>query len=60
MIEAHFLFGIPYDRIDVLLHPTSIVHGLVRFADGAPARDLDELRDVDRRAREAVETVWAS
>jgi 1-deoxy-D-xylulose-5-phosphate reductoisomerase len=163
VIEAHFLFGVPYSRIEVVVHPTSIVHGLVRFrdgaavahlgypdmrvpisyaltyperaatsvppldliaapleffepdietfrmlalareagerggtfpcafnaanevavaafldgrigfleiaslvedalarADGAPARDLDELREADRRAREAVETVWAS
>ena len=163
VIEAHFLFGLPYDRIEVVVHPTSIVHGVVRFrdgaaiahlgypdmrvpisyaltyperavtpvppldltagpleffepdtetfrmlalareagerggtfpcafnaanevavaafldgrigfleiaslvedalarADGAPARDLDELREADRRAREAVEAVWAS
>ena len=163
VIEAHFLFGLPYNRIEVVVHPTSIVHGLVRFrdgaavahlgypdmrvpisyaltyperaatpvppldltagaleffepdtdtfrllalareagerggtfpclfnaanevavaafldgrigfleiaslvedaldrADGAAARDLDELREADRRAREAVETVWAS
>jgi len=163
VIEAHFLFGLPYSRIEVVVHPTSIVHGLVRFrdgatvahlgypdmrvpisyalsypdraatpvppldltagpleffepdtltfrllalareaaerggtfpcvfnaanevavaaflegrigfleiaslvedalerADGAPARDLAELREADRRAREAVETVWAS
>jgi 1-deoxy-D-xylulose-5-phosphate reductoisomerase len=163
VIEAHFLFGLPYNRIEVVVHPTSIVHGLVRFRDGAavahlgypdmrvpisyaltyperaatavpaldltagpleffepdtdtfrmlalareagerggtfpcafnaanevavaafldgrigfleiaslvedalartdggPARDLDELREADRRAREAVETVWAS
>jgi 1-deoxy-D-xylulose-5-phosphate reductoisomerase len=163
VIEAHFLFGLAYGRIEVVVHPTSIVHGLVRFrdgaavahlgypdmrvpisyaltyperaatsvppldltaapleffepdtdtfrllalardagerggtfpcvfnaanevavaafldgrigfleiaslvedaldrADGAPARDLDELREADRRARESVETVWAS
>ncbi len=35
LIEAHWLFGIPYDRIDVVVHPTSIVHALVRFRDGA-------------------------
>jgi len=35
LIEAHWLFGIPYDRIDVFVHPTSIVHSLVRFRDGA-------------------------
>jgi 1-deoxy-D-xylulose-5-phosphate reductoisomerase len=163
VIEAHFLFGLPFSRIEVVVHPTSIVHGLVRFrdgaavahlgypdmrvpisyaltypersatpvppldltagpleffepdtdtfrllalareagerggtfpcvfnaanevavaafldarigfleiaslvedaldrADGAPARDVDELREADRRARESVETVWAS
>jgi 1-deoxy-D-xylulose-5-phosphate reductoisomerase len=163
VIEAHFLFGVPYSRIEVVVHPTSIVHGLVRFrdgaavahlgypdmrvpisyaltyperavtsippldltagpleffepdtdtfrmlalardagerggtypcvfnaanevavaaflegrigfleiaslvedalarADGSPARDIDELREADRKAREAVETVWAS
>jgi 1-deoxy-D-xylulose-5-phosphate reductoisomerase len=163
VIEAHFLFGLPYERIEVVVHPTSIVHGIVRFrdgaalahlgypdmrvpisyaltyperaatpvapldltvgplefyepdletfrmlalareagdrggtypcvfnaanevavtaflegrigfleiaalvedaldrADGAPAHDLDELRDADRRARESVEAVWAS
>src|SRR5579885_1218960 len=35
VIEAHFLFGLPYDCIEVVVHPTSIVHGLVRFRDGA-------------------------
>lgn len=35
LIEAHWLFGIPYDQIDVVVHPTSIVHSLVRFRDGA-------------------------
>jgi 1-deoxy-D-xylulose-5-phosphate reductoisomerase len=35
LIEAHFLFGIPYDQIDVVIQPTSIVHSLVRFRDGA-------------------------
>jgi 1-deoxy-D-xylulose-5-phosphate reductoisomerase len=35
LIEAHWLFGIPYDRIEVVVHPSSIVHGLVRFRDGA-------------------------
>jgi 1-deoxy-D-xylulose-5-phosphate reductoisomerase len=40
VIEAHFLFGIPYDRIEVVVHPTSIVHGLVRFRDGAAIAHL--------------------
>jgi 1-deoxy-D-xylulose-5-phosphate reductoisomerase len=35
LIEAHFLFGLPYDRIEVVVHPQSIVHALVRFRDGA-------------------------
>ncbi len=35
LIEAHWLFEIPYDRIEVVVHPTSVVHGLVRFRDGA-------------------------
>jgi 1-deoxy-D-xylulose-5-phosphate reductoisomerase len=35
VIEAHYLFGLPYDRIEVVVHPTSIVHALVRFRDGA-------------------------
>jgi 1-deoxy-D-xylulose-5-phosphate reductoisomerase len=40
VLEAHFLFGLPYDRIEVLVHPTSIVHGLVRFSDGATIAHL--------------------
>jgi 1-deoxy-D-xylulose-5-phosphate reductoisomerase len=35
VIEAHFLFGVPYDRIEVVVHPQSIVHAMVRFRDGA-------------------------
>jgi 1-deoxy-D-xylulose-5-phosphate reductoisomerase len=35
LIEAHFLFGLPYDRIEVVVHPSSVVHALVRFRDGA-------------------------
>ena len=35
VIEAHVLFDLPYDRIEVVVHPQSIVHGLVRFHDGA-------------------------
>src|SRR5215471_14432067 len=40
LIEAHFLFGLPYDAIEVVIHPTSIVHGLVRFQDGAAIAHL--------------------
>ncbi|HLZ07650.1 MAG TPA: 1-deoxy-D-xylulose-5-phosphate reductoisomerase [Chloroflexota bacterium] len=35
VIEAHWLFGLPYDRIDVVLHRESIVHALVEFVDGS-------------------------
>jgi 1-deoxy-D-xylulose-5-phosphate reductoisomerase len=40
VIEAHFLFGVPYERIEVVVHPTSIVHGVVRFRDGASIAHL--------------------
>jgi 1-deoxy-D-xylulose-5-phosphate reductoisomerase len=35
VIEAHLLFGIPFDRIDVVVHPQSIVHSMVEFTDGS-------------------------
>ena len=35
LIEAHHLFGVPAGKLDVLVHPQSIVHGLVTFADGS-------------------------
>jgi len=35
VIEAHFLFGVPYDRIEVVVHPQSIVHSFVEFIDGS-------------------------
>jgi 1-deoxy-D-xylulose-5-phosphate reductoisomerase len=40
LIEAHFLFGVPYERIEVVVHPTSVVHALVRFRDGAALAHL--------------------
>ena len=40
LIEAHFLFGVPYDRIEIVVHPTSVVHALVRFRDGAALAHL--------------------
>jgi 1-deoxy-D-xylulose-5-phosphate reductoisomerase len=40
LIEAHHLFDIPMDRIDVLVHPQSILHGLVSLADGAQLAHL--------------------
>jgi 1-deoxy-D-xylulose-5-phosphate reductoisomerase len=35
VIEAHLLFGVPIDRIEVVVHPTSVVHSMVEFVDGA-------------------------
>lgn len=35
VIEAHLLFGIPFDRIDVVVHPQSVVHSMVEFIDGS-------------------------
>lgn len=35
LIEAHLLFGVPYDHIDVVVHPQSIVHSMVTFVDGS-------------------------
>ena len=40
VIEAHFLFGIPYDQIEVVVHPQSIVHSLVEFVDGSVLAQL--------------------
>ncbi len=40
MIEAHHLFGVPYERIDVVVHPQSIVHSLIHLNDGASLAHL--------------------
>ncbi len=40
VIEAHFLFGVPYDRIEVVVHPQSIVHSMVEFIDGSVVAQL--------------------
>jgi 1-deoxy-D-xylulose-5-phosphate reductoisomerase len=40
LIEAHFLFDLPYERIEVVVHPTSVVHAVVRFRDGAALAHL--------------------
>jgi 1-deoxy-D-xylulose-5-phosphate reductoisomerase len=40
LIEAHHLFGVPYDRIDVVVHPQSIIHALVHMNDGASLAHL--------------------
>ena len=40
VIEAHWLFGVPYERIDVVVHRESVVHSLVEFADGSVKAQL--------------------
>jgi 1-deoxy-D-xylulose-5-phosphate reductoisomerase len=40
ILEAHVLFGLPFEQIDVVVHPTSTVHSLVRFRDGATLAHL--------------------
>ena len=40
LIEAHFLFGVAYKQVEVVVHPSSVVHGLVRFRDGASLAHL--------------------
>ena len=40
VIEAHELFGVPYDRIEVVVHPQSIIHSMVEFTDGATIAQL--------------------
>ncbi len=41
-IEAHFLFNLPYDQIEVVVHPQSIVHALIEFVDGSLKAHLGE------------------
>ncbi|MCD1257783.1 1-deoxy-D-xylulose-5-phosphate reductoisomerase [Paenibacillus athensensis] len=40
VIEAHWLFGLPYDRIEVLIHPESVIHSYVEFADNSVIAQL--------------------
>ena len=47
VIEAHLLFGIPIDRIEVVVHPTSVVHSMVEFVDGCDPRPGQPAHDAD-------------
>ncbi|MEO6456790.1 MAG: 1-deoxy-D-xylulose-5-phosphate reductoisomerase, partial [Chloroflexia bacterium] len=40
VIEAHWLFGVPFDKIEVVVHPESIIHSIVRFVDGSAKAQL--------------------
>lgn len=42
VVEAHWLYGTPYDRIDVVLHPESVVHAMVELVDGSVKAQLAE------------------
>ena len=42
VIEAHYLYGLSYDRIEVVVHPTSIVHSFVEFVDGSIIAQMGE------------------
>jgi 1-deoxy-D-xylulose-5-phosphate reductoisomerase len=42
VIEAYYLFGLPLDKIDVLVHPQSIIHSIVEFADGSYIAQLSQ------------------
>ena len=55
LIEAHHLFGLPSDRIEVVVHPQSIVHSLVEFVDGSL---LAQLGSADMRIPIAYTLAW--
>jgi 1-deoxy-D-xylulose-5-phosphate reductoisomerase len=55
VIEAHELFGLPYDRIDVVVHPQSIIHSMVEFADGST---LAQVSPPDMRLPIALALGW--
>jgi 1-deoxy-D-xylulose-5-phosphate reductoisomerase len=55
LIEAHYLFGLPSDQIDILVHPQSIVHSMVEFVDGSV---LAQLGSADMRIPIAYAIAW--
>jgi 1-deoxy-D-xylulose-5-phosphate reductoisomerase len=55
IIEAHFLFGLPDSRIDVVVHPQSVIHSLVEYHDGST---LAQLGTPDMRTPIAVALAW--
>lgn len=55
LIEAHLLFGIPLDRIDVVVHPQSVVHSMVEFHDGST---LAQASPPDMRIPIAMGLAW--
>ena len=55
LIEAHWLFGIPYDAIDVVVHPQSVVHSMVEFVDGST---MAQASPPDMRLPIALAMAW--
>jgi 1-deoxy-D-xylulose-5-phosphate reductoisomerase len=55
LIEAHHLFGLPSERIDIVVHPQSVVHSLVEFVDGSL---LAQLGSADMRIPIAYTLAW--
>ena len=55
VIEAHLLFGIPYDRIEVVVHPQSVIHSMVTFTDGAT---IAQASPPDMRLPIALALAW--
>jgi 1-deoxy-D-xylulose-5-phosphate reductoisomerase len=55
LIEAHYLFGLPSNRIDVLVHPQSVIHSLVEYVDGSM---LAQLGSPDMRIPIAYALAW--
>jgi len=55
LIEAHLLFGVPYGRIDVVVHPQSVVHSMVSFVDGST---LAQASPPDMRLPIALALAW--
>ena len=55
LIEAHYLFGFPSHRIDILIHPQSVIHSMVEFVDGSV---LAQLGSPDMRIPIAYALAW--
>jgi 1-deoxy-D-xylulose-5-phosphate reductoisomerase len=55
LIEAHYLFGLPSDRIDIVVHPQSVIHSMVEFVDGSV---LAQLGTPDMRIPIAYALAW--
>ena len=55
LIEAHYLFGLPSDRIEIVIHPQSVIHSMVEFVDGSV---LAQLGSPDMRIPIAYALAW--